>query len=70
MTTCAGCGKLSLHLFCNECKANYTPKELDEMWREYCNPEFPQGEFPTGREYLEPEEDFWVRGIDKQAYPN
>ena len=35
-----------------------------------CNqPEFPMGEFPTGREYSEPEEDFFVRGVDTQSYP-
>lgn len=34
-------------------------------------PEFPHGEFPNARElwYDEREEDFWVRGIDQQAYP-
>ena len=47
-------------LVCDPC----TRYLLSEQMSEREAPEFPMGEFPTGREYLEPEEDFWVRGYD------
>jgi len=33
-------------------------------------PEFPMGEFPRETWYEEREDDFWVRGLDTQAYPD
>ena len=40
---------------------------------EHCEcgiPEFPHGEFPTGREYTEQPEDFWVQGLDPYSRRN
>lgn len=35
-TACAGCGTVSVHLFCDECNAKYSPEERQEMWKEEC----------------------------------